>query len=156
MSYSLVDKPGGNSVKYPPLILTETALASRLWLLRPAFWLCAGWTISWSAGRGVWLDRRQPVSGLRMPHCVVFVLLSAARALLCQNSADLATREDSFTVRSTRAVSQNCQILYPTTLVNRVVFSRQTTWWYKKLSYRREAVRCLVLLSIFVSRWRLL
>jgi len=37
-------------------------------------------------------------------------------------------------------------------------------WWpnrwiageYKKLSYRREAVRCLMLLSIFVSRWRLL
>jgi len=28
--------------------------------------------------------------------------------------------------------------------------------WHKKLSYRREAVRCLVLLSIFVSRWRLL
>jgi len=26
----------------------------------------------------------------------------------------------------------------------------------KKLSYRREAVRCLVLLSIIVSRWRLL
>jgi len=42
MSYSLVDKPGGNSVKYPPLILTETALASRLWLLRSAFWLCDG------------------------------------------------------------------------------------------------------------------